>query len=136
MTAMVALTTIRCTVVAVFSVYLCFSENTIFHFEMRNRNIFKNILDISGAIIKIKHLPEKASLENPFRADIVTIERIKSSSFGLRVNGIKRLRCRDLTHSNFGRLNFTVPYSYIHPLLNSLQGGDKRDYSGILSKFW
>jgi len=32
---------------------------------MRNQNIFKNIVNAAGAIIKRKHLPEKATLENP-----------------------------------------------------------------------
>jgi len=41
---------------------------------------FKNILDTAGAIIKRDHLPEKASLADPFRAELAKIDKIRSSS--------------------------------------------------------
>jgi len=37
-------------------------------------------MDMASAIIKRKHLPEKASLANPFRADLARIDGIKSGS--------------------------------------------------------
>ena len=85
---MVALTKIRCIVVYVFSVYSRFSQNTVFNFKRRNRNIFKNVVKDSSVMKKMVqwnrcHLPIFSEKFHP-------ISKVKIASYRIR-NHIKRI---------------------------------------------
>jgi len=80
MTAMVVETKINSMPFRSLAAYLSFRQFSIFNFERRNRNIFRNIVDAASANIEKEHLPEKGPLTNPIRTDLEMIDSIKSSS--------------------------------------------------------